>query len=127
MTPHNEDNLHSFGAYTKALQLFEGAADDLEPLSHIPLLARLAAQQIASADSIASNIEEGYGRGTTKDYAHFLTIARGSARETKGRYRRLARWLPREVVERRAHLCGEIIAILTSTICSLRAKQRRTG
>jgi len=32
--------------------------------------------------SIASNIAEGCGRATNKDYAHFLSIARGSLYET---------------------------------------------
>ncbi len=33
--------------------------------------------------SIASNIAEGYGRGTRKDYKQFLSIARGSTLEVQ--------------------------------------------
>ena len=32
--------------------------------------------------SVASNIAEGYGRETTKDFVHFISMARGSLYET---------------------------------------------
>ncbi len=91
------------------------------PLAKKPETARLVSQQLAAADSIAANIEEGYGRGSRKDYAHFLIISRGSAQETAGRYRRMRHWLPEEIVEERYRLCQEIIAILSATISTLRS------
>ncbi len=115
-----DENLAKFGAHQKALQLFDFVVSDIRPLSQHPALARLVGQQLASADSIASNIEEGYGRGGPRDYAHFLVIARGSAQETAGRYRHLKHWLPPEIVAARVALCGEVIAILTSSITTLR-------
>jgi len=36
-----------------------------------------------AAISIMSNIAEGFGRNSDKEFAHFLSIARGSAMETK--------------------------------------------
>ena len=116
-----EQGLASFRPYALANQLFDLVVDDLRPLSRRPELARLASQQLASADSIAANIEEGYGRGSKRDYAHFLVIARGSAQETLGRYRRLHHWLPEETINHRAAICDEIIAILTASIRTLRA------
>ena len=94
---------------------------DLDPLVGRFELTRLISQQLASADSIAANIEEGYGRGSKKDYSHFLIIARGSAQETMGRYGRLKHWIDPKIVEQRINLCGEIVAILTASIRKLRS------
>lgn len=115
-----ESKLDQFGGYRKALELFDHVVADMAPLSNSPALARLVSQQYASADSVAANIEEGYGRGSARDYAHFLVIARGSAQETSGRYARLRHWLPHELIESRQALCGEIVAILTRAIKTLR-------
>ena len=114
------EKLMSYGAYAKALQLFDLLASDMELLSSHRSCDRLVAQQLASADSIASNIEEGYGRGTKREYCQFLIIARGSAQETAGRYLRLRHWLSVDLVTQRVALCDEVIAILTASIKSLR-------
>jgi four helix bundle protein len=115
-----DGSLARFGAYRKALELFDHAVADLAPLRKDLSLARLVGQQLASADSVASNIEEGYGRGSPREYAQFLVIARGSAQETGGRYGRLKHWLPPEAVVARQTLCNEIIAILSTSINTLR-------
>jgi four helix bundle protein len=120
-----DDPLMKFGAYVKALELFDDVAVDMEGLIHKVHLLRLISQQIASADSIASNIEEGYGRGSRKDYIKFLVISRGSARETAGRYGRFRTWLPQDVIQKRVALCEEIIAILSASILSLRAAEKK--
>ena len=41
----------------------------------------LSSQMKRSAVSIASNIAEGSGRATSKNFAHFISIAQGSASE----------------------------------------------
>jgi four helix bundle protein len=113
--------LEDFGGYRKARKLFELVADDMESLKENPLCWCLIGQQIASADSIAANIDEGWGRGSKREYAQFLICARGSARETRGRYERMHRWLARKPVETRLALCDEIIGIVTATIRRLKA------
>ncbi len=44
---------------------------------------RLSAQLIRATASVPANIAEGFMRGTRKDYAHFISIARGSLAETE--------------------------------------------
>lgn len=43
----------------------------------------LTSQLRRAGVSIPSNIAEGYGRGTRKEYKHFLTVARGSTLEVQ--------------------------------------------
>lgn len=118
------DKLHQFGAYVKACELFDATVEDLGPLSRNPLCCRLVSQQIASADSISANIEEGYGRASRADYVRFLVIARGSATETRGHYEmRFKHWLPAPTITARVELCEEIVAILSATIRRLRASE----
>ncbi len=117
--------LENFGAYCKSMELFDLVVEDMETLKGDYSLGRLVSQQLASADSICANIEEGYGRLSRKEYIRFLDFARGSARETYGRYKRMKHWLSEDVVQQRTELLDEIIGILTATITTL--SQQRSG
>ena len=116
----SQSALEQFGAYQKARELFDLVIRDMEGLKADPHCYRLIAQQVASADSICANIEEGYGRQSRVEYVRFLDIARGSARETRGRYERMKHWLAQDVIKQRVELLDEIIGILTSSIVRMR-------
>jgi four helix bundle protein len=118
----SQESLENFGAYRLAMELFDLVVQDTGNILRDARTHRLIAQQVASADSICSNIEEGHGRETTKDYTHFLVMARGSARETRGRYVRMKHWLPAEVIADRTKRCDAILGILSKTIFSLRRR-----
>ncbi len=122
----SQHGLEQFGAYRKARELFDLVIRDMESLKADPRCYRLIAQQVASADSICANIEEGYGRLSRVEYTRFLDIARGSARETRGRYERMKHWLTQNVIIERVKLIDEIIGILTSSIVRMRQTKVKT-
>ncbi|MFO7938051.1 MAG: four helix bundle protein [Kiritimatiellia bacterium] len=116
--------LEDFIPYRLSLDLFDAVVADMEKYMSSHRLERLVSQQLASADSVSSNIEEGYGRETTKEYRRFLIIARGSLRETRGRYRRLRHWIPQKIVRERMELAEEINRMLSKSIISLQKRMK---
>ena len=111
-----QDPLWEFEVYPKAILLYDLAWEDCEQLMK-DLRGRAIAQQlIRSAGSICANIEEGFGRGYGKEYAHFLRISLGSARETRGWYYRGRKLLSKDVLLHRIGLLDEIVAMLIPNI-----------
>lgn len=110
------DSLWNFQVYRKSLFLSDLAWQDSEKLLKDVRGKKIAAQLITSVGSICANIEEGYGRGFGKDYARFLKIALGSARECRGWYYRGRRLLSPEVLQHRLKLLDEIISLLITHI-----------
>ena len=121
----SQSGLEQFGAYQKARKLFDLVISDVDEMKSDPRCYRLISQQVGSADSICANIEEGYGRLSRTEYIRFLDIARGSARETRGRYERMNHWLQQEIVTDRVQLLDEIIGILTASIVRLRKENSK--
>jgi four helix bundle protein len=109
-----------FETYRMALFLADLTWKDSEKLLADSRGKGIAWQLIDSVGSISANIEEGYGRGYGKDYARFLRISLGSARESRGWYYRGRHVFDSKLLEHRFSLLDEIIKNLT-----IAAKQQK--
>lgn len=121
------DPLWEYVGYQKALFLSDLAWFDCEHMLGDPRGRIIASQLYGAASSISANIEEGHSKGFGQDYARYLQIALGSARETRGWYWRARRLLSASVLEHRFNLLGEIIALLITTIPQQRQFKRKNG
>lgn len=117
LVPQNirQDSLWNFETYRQALFLADLVWFDALKLLDSPLGRGIAWQMVDSGSSVSANIEEGFGRGYGKDYARFLRISLGSAKETRGWYFRGRHVLDASVVEHRTDLLNKIIAGLVTT------------
>jgi four helix bundle protein len=103
--------------YQKALRLFEQfMAEDLPVLERSFAGRIMAKQQLRCLDSIRANMEEGYERKAGKEIAQFFRIAKGSAGESRGRYKRSNALLPARVIGDRVAILNEIRAMLHALI-----------
>jgi four helix bundle protein len=84
---------------------------------------RLTSQLLRAAASVPANIAEGRARGTRKDYAHFISIARGSLAETETILLLLVDvgLLTNEQVNPALALCSEVGRMLNSLLVRLRS------
>ncbi len=78
-----------------------------------------------AAVSIPSNIAEGNARFSTKEYLHFLSIARGSVAEVETQLLLCVRlkYLAQEDIEAALSLQNEVERMLNSMITKLRDKE----
>ena len=83
---------------------------------------RITGQLLRAATSIPANIAEGHSRGTRKDYAHFVTIARGSFAETETLLLLIAKvgLLDDTQVRHALTLCAEVGKMLNALLSRLR-------
>jgi four helix bundle protein len=83
---------------------------------------RLTSQLLRAAASVPASIAEGHARGTRKDYAHFVSIARGSLAETETILLLLVdvELITNERVQAALALCSEIGKMLNRLLERLR-------
>ena len=114
MDKKNIKSIDDFVVYQKAVKLFEEFIEQDLPILQKNFVGRiLAGNQLRSLDSICSNMEEGYERKSGKEIINFFRMSKGSAGGAKGRYKRLSKILPEEIVNKRVAVLNEIRAILS--------------
>ncbi|MEO0095884.1 MAG: four helix bundle protein [candidate division WOR-3 bacterium] len=109
--------VEDFEVYQKAVKLFEDFLTIDLPILQKSFAGRtLATNQLRCIDSICANMEEGYERKAGKEIKNFFRMSKGSAGEAKGRYKRLNKILPQELIDKRVAVLNEIRAMLESLI-----------
>ncbi len=119
-----KDKLDEVQFYKLSCELWDECWADTEILSKDFRGREIAKQLVKSVGSISANIEEGYGRGYGKEYPQFLRISRGSARESKGWYKRAGKLVSQKTVDARMQKMDAIIAMLTKSIQTLEQKNK---
>ncbi len=120
-----EDRLDEIGFYKLSMDLWNEMWSDTEILMLDFRGKEIARQLVRSVGSISANIEEGYGRGFGKEYPQFLRISRGSARESKGWYKRSSHLLNGEIISSRIIRLDNIIAMESKAIHTLESKTKQ--
>ena len=114
-----KDPLDDLMFYQKSLALYDLCWNDTELMLNDIRGREIVKQLIRAVGSISANIEEGYGRGFGKEYPQYLRISRGSARESKGWYKKSKFLLEEKLINQRIVLLDEIISMLVKTINTL--------
>lgn len=86
----------------------------------------IASQIIRSACSIGANCEEAQDAITPKEFLHSLNISLKEARETRYWLKVIlfSKLLAKELIEKRLDECNQIVAILTTSVKSLKKKAK---
>ena len=104
--------------WQKAMQLTEIVYEALKKFPPEERYA-LSDQLRRAVVSIASNIAEGAGRASNKDYAHFISIARGSVYETMTQLEtavRIGYITSTDLISKFEPLAAEIVRMLGSML-----------
>jgi four helix bundle protein len=117
----------------KDLTVWQKSMDLVEEIYRIAKLLpseeryALSDQMRRAAVSIPSNIAEGNARGSKKDYANFLTIAKGSCAELETQCQICVRlnYIKAENIQNALSLCDEVGRMLTTMIVRFRNNEEK--
>ena len=110
-------NYRQLHVWNKAMQLTDAVYDLIETLPKSEIFA-LSAQLRRAVVSVPSNIAEGSGRSSDREFKQFLSVAKGSVYEVETQLlicvRR--RYLTQADAKRALLLCDEVSRMLTALI-----------
>ncbi|MEW6108113.1 MAG: four helix bundle protein [Nitrospirota bacterium] len=103
--------------------------DLLEDVKEIPanVISRIIIDQIVrSVSAISSNIAEGFNSRSTKQYLNYLDISKRTSAESENWYYKLrdAKFLEKDIAEKRITECNEISMMIQGLINSLEKNKR---
>lgn len=68
--------------WKKADEIYDMVCEDVKKWPHDSIANSLRYQLLDSAASVSSNIAEGYGRGSPREFEQFIRVSRGSLSES---------------------------------------------
>jgi four helix bundle protein len=119
------DALWSLRVYRLALFAADLGWQDVTRLVGDRRTQSLADQLYRAIGSVSANISEGYGRGSSKERAHFYEYALGSAREARDWYYKGRHVLGEDVSAHRLDLLTQITRLLLVMIPDQRGRVLR--
>lgn len=111
-----EDTMWRMAAYRYSMFLMTKSQDDVALIIRCRETRALANQLLIAVGGISANLEDGYGRSSSRERAHFYEYSLSCAREARGWYFRCARAFPRDLLTVRLRLLTQIIRILTKVV-----------
>ena len=124
-TDITEDTLWRMSAYRYALYAMVTAQADIPRLARCRETRPHIDQLLRAVGAISANLEEGYGRSSANDRAHFYEYALSTARESRGWYYKCARAFPPEILSSRMSVLTQIVRMLTVVVPAIRDSKLR--
>ncbi len=112
--------------WQKGHNLFIMLASDIRKFPRSVVSRIISWQIVDSVGGISANIAEGFNAISTKEYIHYLDIAKRTTAESENWYHKILdlRLLQKDEAEDRIKRCQEIARMIQGLIKSLQSKKR---
>ncbi len=113
--------------WQKAHRLFLDITVDVEKYPSTRVAKIISDQILRSSGSVSANISEGFNAASTKEYIHYLDIARRSTAESENWFYKIRdlRYLDSAISEIRIGTCTDISKMICGLKKSLKSKMQQ--